>query len=54
MKAQKELSDWFRNEQAAMRAIADEIAALDISIDEDVYRLYDLTDEEIKIIECYE
>jgi len=51
MKRRQELLDWFRGERAAMDAAGGEIAALDRSIDSEVYGLYGITDEEIELME---
>ncbi|HOG20157.1 MAG TPA: N-6 DNA methylase, partial [Salinivirgaceae bacterium] len=46
-----EWEDYFHTEKEKATAIAEQIAATDRKIDQMVYKLYDLTDEEIEIVE---
>ena len=47
----EELCDWYKQKSDKLNDIKQKITALDNAIDKDVYTLYNLTDEEIKIIE---
>lgn len=51
LQQQDEWEDYFRQYADACRQLTDQIAATDHEIDQRVYALYGLTDEEIKIVE---
>lgn len=46
-----EWESYFTKEQAAAQALTNQITATDKAIDQMVYQLYNLTEEEIKIVE---
>ena len=48
---QDEWEDYFRQYADACHQLTDQIAATDHEIDQQVYHLYGLTEEEIKIVE---
>lgn len=47
----EELINWYKNKSEQLNKIKEQIDTLDSAIDQEVYKLYNLTDEEIKIIE---
>lgn len=51
MSEQEELIQWYKEKQTILQNIENQINALDHQIDAEVYGLYGLTDEEIRIIE---
>ncbi|MFH0702631.1 MAG: hypothetical protein V2B14_03725 [bacterium] len=51
LKEEEELMQWFKEKQTNLLELEKQINELDKTIDNEVYRLYDLTDEEIQIIE---
>jgi len=51
LKEEEELINWFKEKQTQLAEIEKRINALDKEIDNEVYKLYDLTEEEINLIE---
>lgn len=51
IKEEKELIEWFKEEQKQILDIQQKLDRLDYEVDQEVYKLYNLTDEEIKLIE---
>ncbi|MDR0300468.1 MAG: N-6 DNA methylase, partial [Streptococcaceae bacterium] len=51
LKAQDEWSDYFEDYKADLSALTAELTATDAEIDRLVYQLYELTEEEVKIVE---
>lgn len=51
IKEQEELIQWYKEKQEALQELENQINTLDRQIDAEVYELYGLTDEEIRIIE---
>lgn len=47
----EELINWYKNKSEQLNKIKEQIDTLDSAIDQEVYKLYNLTNEEIKIIE---
>lgn len=47
----EELINWYKEKSEQLNKIKQQIDTLDHQIDQEVYKLYNLTDEEIKIIE---
>lgn len=47
----EELITWYKEKSDKLNKIKQQIDTLDIEIDQEIYKLYNLTDEEIKIIE---
>jgi type I restriction-modification system DNA methylase subunit len=47
----EELINWYNEKSAALNDLKSKIDTLDKAIDDEVYKLYNLTDDEIKIIE---
>lgn len=47
----EELIKWYKEKSEYLNKIKEQIDTLEHQIDQEVYKLYDLTDEEIKIIE---
>lgn len=47
----EELINWYKNKSEQLNKIKEQIDTLDSAINQEVYKLYNLTDEEIKIIE---
>ena len=47
----EELINWYKKKSEQLNKIKQQIDTLDKQIDQEVYKLYNLTDEEIKIIE---
>ncbi len=47
----EDLISWYKDKSEQLNKIKQKIDTLDHSIDQEVYKLYNLTDEEIKIIE---
>ena len=48
---EEDLRSWFKDKQVKLLELEKQIQVLDKSIDKEVYELYELTGEEIKIIE---
>jgi len=51
LKEQDEWEDYFRDYKKELLEIKEQIYKTDGAIDEMVYKIYELTDEEIKIVE---
>lgn len=51
LKQKEELIEWYQDKYKVLNDIQKQIEALDQQIDQEVYKLYNLTDEEIKMIE---
>jgi REP element-mobilizing transposase RayT/type I restriction-modification system DNA methylase subunit len=51
VKEEKELIEWFKEEQNQILGIQNQINQLDYEINQEVYKLYNLSDKEIQIIE---
>lgn len=51
LKQKEELINWYKEKSEQLNKIKQQIDTLDHQIDKEVYKLYNLTDEEIKIIE---
>lgn len=47
----EELINWYKDKSEQLNKIKQQIGTLDHQIDQEVYKLYNLTDEEIKIVE---
>ncbi|MDD4938135.1 MAG: N-6 DNA methylase [Candidatus Shapirobacteria bacterium] len=50
---QEELQQWFNKKRNELLDLDNQIKTLDKEIDQEVYKLYDLNEDEIKIIESY-
>ncbi len=51
LKEEEELIQWYKEKQMLLNDLENQINQLDKNIDLEVYKLYDLSDEEVKIIE---
>ena len=53
LKNRKEIYNWFEEKKYELNSIKEKIRGIDREIDLMVYELYDLNDEEIKLIDTY-